>query len=191
MIGKIFSFLAIFSFITSIFTGNTENLCKGIIDGASKSVTVAMSIMGMMMLWSGIMNVFKESGIISKISRILRPILKKIFPSSFKTETATEEITACVSANLLGISNAATPLGIRAIEEMNKGRASKSATNDMITLCIMGCACFNLIPTTVLALRSAYNAEITYEIIAPVWICSGACMIFGIILSKLLGIRNE
>ena len=191
MIGKIFSFLAIFSLIISIFTGNIESLCKGIIEGASKSVTVAMSIMGMMMLWSGVMNVLKESGIIGKMSKILRPVLAKIFPDSYRTGTATEEITACISANLLGISNAATPLGIRAVEEMNKTNASKKATNDMITLCVMGCACFNLVPTTVLALRSAYNAEITYEIIVPIWICSGACMIFGITLSKLFGMKNE
>ena len=191
MIGKIFSFLAIFSFTVSIFTGNTEKLCKAIIDGASKSVSVTLSIMGMMVLWSGIMSVLKESGIIGKLSKILRPLLKKIFPRSFKENIATEEITACVSANLLGISNAATPLGIRAIEEMNKLNTGKKATNDMITLCIMGCACFNLVPTTVLALRSAYDAKITYEIIAPVWICSGTCMIFGILLSRLLGIKNE
>ena len=190
MIGKIFSFLAIFSFISSVFTGNTESLCNGIINGASRSVTVTISIMGMMMLWSGIMNVLKESGIIGKLSKILRPILKTVFPKSFKSGVATDEITACVSANLLGISNAATPLGIRAIEEMNKTNKSEKATNDMITLCILGCACFNLVPTTILALRSAFEAQIIHEIIVPVWICSGTCMIFGILLSKIFGIKN-
>ena len=148
------------------------------------------TIMGMMMLWSGIMNVLKESGIIGKLSKILRPILKTVFPKSFKSGVATEEITACVSANLLGISNAATPLGIRAIEEMNKTNKSEKATNDMITLCILGCACFNLVPTTILALRSAFEAQIIHEIIVPVWICSGTCMIFGILLSKIFGIKN-
>ena len=191
MIGKIFAYLAIFSFLASIFTGNTEALCKGIIDGASRSVTVTFSIIGMMMLWSGIMSVLKESGIISRLSILLRPVLQRIFPKSFKSGVATEEITACVSANLLGISNAATPLGIRAIEEMNKINKTEKASNDMITLCIIGCACFNLVPTTVLALRNAFNAQITYEIIVPIWICSGMCMIFGILLSKIFGIKNE
>ena len=190
MIGKIFSFLSVISFITAILTGNTEAVCKGIIDGASKSVTVAFSLMGMMALWNGIMNVFKESGAIKKLSKILSPILKKIFPKSFESGQGSEEITACISANLLGISNAATPLGIRAIEELNKGNKTNKATNEMITLCIIGCACFNLLPSTVLALRAAYNAKITFEIILPVWICSGTCMGFGIILSKILGIKD-
>jgi len=191
MIGKIFSILAIFSFTTAIFTGNIVELCNSIIEGAQRSVSVALSIMGMMILWSGIMNVLKEGGIINKLSKLLRPVLKRIFPKSFKDNVATDEITACVSANLLGISNAATPLGIRAIEEMNKSNSTDKATNDMITLCIIGCACFNLVPTTILALRNAYGAVINQEIIIPVWICSGICMIFGVLLSKMFGVKNE
>ena len=191
MIGKIFSILAIFSFTTAIFTGNIVELCNSIIEGAQRSVSVALSIMGMMILWSGIMSVLKEGGIINKLSKLLRPVLKRIFPKSFKDNVATDEITACVSANLLGISNAATPLGIRAIEEMNKSNSTDKATNDMITLCIIGCACFNLVPTTILALRNAYGAVINQEIIIPVWICSGICMIFGVLLSKMFGVKNE
>ena len=105
MIGKIFSVLAITSTVTAIIMGNCAELCKGIIEGASKSVSVTLSLMGMMALWNGIMNVLKESGAIGALSRLMRPLLKWIFPSSFKNETATEEITACISANLLGISN--------------------------------------------------------------------------------------
>ncbi len=191
MIGKIFSVLAIISTVTAIITGNCAELCKGIIEGASRGVTVTLSLMGMMVLWNGIMNVLKESGAIGFLSRLSRPILTKIFPSSFKNGTATEEITACISANLLGISNAATPLGIKAIEKMNVNNKSDKATNDMITLCLLGCSCFNLMPTTLLALRSSFNAKITYEIILPIWISSGLCMLFTILISKLLGARNE
>ena len=185
MIGKIFSVLAITSTVTAIIMGNCAELCKGIIEGASKSVSVTLSLMGMMALWNGIMNVLKESGAIGALSRLMRPLLKWIFPSSFKNETATEEITACISANLLGISNAATPLGIKAIEKMNDGNRSGKATDDMITLCLLGCSCFNLMPTTLLALRSSFNAAVTYEIILPTWICSGLCMMFTIFISRL------
>ncbi|MBQ8393047.1 MAG: hypothetical protein IJX51_04660 [Clostridia bacterium] len=191
MIGMIFSVIAFTSFVTACITNNMESLCQGIIDGASKSVSVTFSLMGMMALWSGIMNVLKESGCIKLLSKILSPILRKIFPDSFSKGVAKEEITACVSANLLGISNAATPLGIRAMEELNKNNRDSKASNDMVTLCVMGCACFNLVPTTVLALRTAHGAQITYEIIVPVWICSGVCMIFAVLLSKLLGRRND
>ena len=185
MIGKIFSVLAISSTVTAVIMGNCAELCKGIIEGASKSVSVTLSLMGMMALWNGIMNVLKESGAIGALSRLMRPLLKWIFPSSFKNETATEEITACISANLLGISNAATPLGIKAIEKMNDGTKYCKATDDMITLCLLGCSCFNLMPTTLLALRSSFNAAVTYEIILPIWICSGLCMVFTIFISRL------
>ncbi|MBQ9744363.1 MAG: spore maturation protein A [Clostridia bacterium] len=191
MIGKIFSVIAFISFLIACITNNMESLCQGIIDGASKSVSVTFSLMGMMALWSGIMNVLKESGCIKILSKVLSPILKKIFPDSFSKGVAKEEITACVSANLLGISNAATPLGIKAMKELSKNSTDTIASNDMVTLCVMGCACFNLVPTTVLALRTAHGAQITYEIIVPVWICSGACMIFAVLLSKLLGRRND
>jgi len=190
MIGKIFSVLAIVSTVTAIITGNCAELCKGIIEGASKSVSVTLSLMGMMVLWNGIMNVLKESGAIGFLSRLMRPLLAKIFPHSFKAGEASEEITACISANLLGISNAATPLGIKAIEKMNAYNKSNKATDDMITLCLLGCSCFNLMPTTLLALRSSFNAKITYEIIVPIWICSGLCMLFTIFTSKLLKLKN-
>ena len=112
MIGKIFSVFAIISVFTAITTGNTKELCQGILEGASKGVSLTISLMGMMVLWNGIMCTFKESGIIGKLSKLLQPILKRIFPRSFSENIANEEITMCISANLLGVSNAATPMAI-------------------------------------------------------------------------------
>ncbi len=185
MIGKIFSVFSIISVISAIACNNVKELCQGILDGASKGVNIAFSLMGMMVLWNGIMNVFKECGLISLLSKMLKPILKHIFPDSFKDNIATEEITACISANMLGISNAATPLAISAMKELDRHNKSKIATSDMITLTIIGCSCFNLIPTTLLALRSSHMAEINYELILPIWLSSGTCMAFGIFLSRI------
>ncbi len=187
MIGKCFSFLCIVSFAFACITGNMKGLADGILSGATKSVELVISLVGIMTLWGGIMEVLKSSGIISKLARLLTPILKLIFPRSFKDKKATEEITACISANLLGLSNATTPLALSAIEKMNKGRNSDKATNDMITLAVLGCASFNLVPTTVIALRAIQGASITYEIIVPVWICSGLCSLIGVILCRLIG----
>lgn len=185
MIGKIFSVLSIISIATAIFTGNVKDLCQGILDGASKGVNLTLSLMGMMLLWNGIMNTLKEAGVITKLSWILHPILKRIFPHSFSENIATEEITLCISANLLGISNAATPFAIAAMDKIDKDNSLAIASDDMITLTLIGCYCFNFIPTTLLALRSSHMAEINYELIVPIWICSGTCMAFGIFLSKI------
>lgn len=190
MLGKCFSLLCIISFVFGIFNKNMRLLGDSILKGSSKSVSVIISIIGFMALWNGVMEVLKDSGIIKKLSKLLKPILKHIFPNAFKTGEGCEEITACVSANILGLSNATTPLALSAIEKMNKGRKSKRATNDMIALSVLGCACFNLVPTTVISMRISQGATITYEIIAPVWICSFICMTLGIILCKIIGKIN-
>jgi spore maturation protein A len=190
MLGKCFSLLCIISFIYGAFTNNMSSVCDGILSGAERGVSICISLIGIMSLWNGILSVFKKAGVIRLLSKILTPILKLIFPSSFKENTATEEITACVSANLLGISNASTPLAIETISKMQEGRNSDTATNDMITLSVLGCACFNIVPTTVIALRAANGAQITYGIIVPVWICSGICCILGVVLCRLFGKIN-
>ena len=133
------------------------------------------------------MEILKESGIIKALSRLLAPILRFIFPSSFKNGYATEEITSCISASILGVANATAPLAINAISKMERGSKKGYATNDMIMLCMLGCACFNLIPTTIIALRESKGADVTYEILVPVWICSFTCMVLGIILCRILG----
>lgn len=187
MLGKCFAVICIISIIFAIFTGNISVISESVITGASKSVNLVFSLIGIMALWNGILNVLKEAGFIEKLSRLLRPILKLIFPKSFKENIATEEITACVSANVLGISNAATPLAIKAIEKMNEKEKSSVANADMITLAILGCCSFNLVPTTIIAIRTALGATITYELIVPVWICSGICCIIGIFLARIFG----
>ena len=187
MIGKCFSVLCIVAFVFGACFGKIDNVSKSILEGADKSVTLCISLIGVMCLWNGILEVLKESGVIKKFAKILRPILKIIFPSSFKNNVATEEITACISAGVLGVSNATTPLAIKAVETMEKGKKEDVATNDMITLCMIGSACFNIIPTTVIALRQSMGAKYTYEIIVPVWICSFACMVIGILLCRLFG----
>lgn len=187
MLGKCFSVLCIISFFFGAFTGNMKNVCDAILSGASKSVEVCFSLIGIMALWGGVMAVLKSCGAISGLSKLLKPILRLVFPRSFKENVATDEITACVSASLLGVANATTPLAICAINEMQKNRRSNVATNDMIMLSMLGCACFNLVPTTVIALRSGAGAEITYKIMLPVWICSGVCCVLGVVLCRILG----
>ena len=187
MIGKCFGVLCCISFLYGIFSGNLEGINKGILEGAQKSVNTVISLLGIMTFWQGVMRVLEKSGVIKILSRVLSPILKLVFPRAYKEKTAIFEISACVSANMLGIANASTPLALTAIEKLNEGRNSEKATNDMITLAVIGSCSFCLIPTTIIALRSSLGASITYELIAPVWLISGASMLFGIILSRIAG----
>lgn len=187
MLGKCFGVLCVVSIVFAIFAGNASALSEAVASGASKSVSLVISLVGIMAFWNGLLNVFKEAGIIEKLSRLLRPILKRIFPKAFKENIATEEITACISANILGIANASTPLAISAMEKLNENNKSAIASADMITLAMLGCCSFNLIPTTIIAIRASAGASVTYELIPAVWVCSGICSVIGIILSLILG----
>ncbi len=187
MIGKCFGILCVISIIFAIFSGNMQGINDGILMGATKSVSAIISLLGIMTFWQGVMMVFEKCGLISFVARLLSPILRFVFPRAFKTGRGAKEITACVSANILGISNATTPLALCAIEKLNEGRDEKTATNDMIMLSVLGSCSFCLVPTTVIALRVGCGASITYSIIVPVWIVSGTCMLVGILLSRFIG----
>ena len=185
MIGKCFGTLCIISVIYGVFSGNLRGVNEGILSGASKSVSTVIALLGVMTFWQGVMAVLEKSGFINLLSRILSPILRFVFPRAFKENCGKEEITAAVSANVLGISNASTPLALNAMEKLNEGYESTSASDDMIMLTAIGSSCFCLIPTTVIAIRTGLGARFTYEIILPVWVTSAVCMLASILLCKI------
>lgn len=187
MLGKCFSCLCIISFIFALITGNMKNLGDAIVNGASKSVTLIISLTGIMALWNGALEVLKKCGAISFLSKILSPVLRLVFPKAFKNGIATEEITACVSANVLGISSSATPMGIEAIKKLKGDREKDVASNDMISLCAISSFSFCLVPTTIIAIRQSHGASVVYEIVPLVWITSFCCMALSIILCRILG----
>lgn len=187
MIGKCFGTLCVISVIYGIFSGNLRGINEGILLGASKSVSTVIALLGVMTFWQGVMAVFEKCGFISMLSRVLSPVLRFVFPRAFKQKQGNEEITAAVSANVLGISNASTPLALCAIEKLNENHTSRVASDDMIMLTALGASSFCLIPTTVIAIRTGLGARFTYEIILLVWITSGVCMLASVLLCKVFG----
>lgn len=185
MLGKCFFILVIVSIICATFTGNLTKLSNAVIDGASASIELTLTLAGNMCLWCGIMEVLRTAGAIEKLSRILSPILRRVFPNAWQTGTAKEEITATLSANMLGIGNAATPFALEAMTKMQQQNPTPdTATDDMVTLAVLGTASPNLLPTTLIALRRSAGSAAPFKIILPVWICSAACAIFGVFLSR-------
>lgn len=192
MLVKCFVLLTVYSFVYALFTGNPTVLTGAILDGAAKSVTLSLELCGMMCLWCGILRVFRDAGVLRGLSRLLSPVLRHIFPDAWKTGAGREEITAAVSANLLGIGNAATPYALSAMRAMDEVNPEpERASRDMVTFTVLGCASINLIPTTLITLlRSAGSSE-PFAILVPVWICSFVCAAAGIVLSRLLTGDNE
>ena len=192
MLGKCFFVLCIISLISSVFTGNITELSNAVIDGASASIQLTLTLAGNMCLWCGIMEILRQAGAIEKLSVILSPILRVVFPNAWKTGFAKQEITATLSANMLGIGNAATPFAIEAMAKMQEQNPDKnSATDDMVTLAVLGASSVNLLPTTLVALRRSAGSSMPFNVILPIWICSSACAVFGIILSRTVAKINR
>ncbi len=188
MLGKIFGIICIVSVFFGIACGNTGQLGSAVIDGASSAVTLTLALLGMMCLWSGILNVLKEAGAIKKLTVLMTPILKFFFPDAYKSGVGSEEIAANVAANLLGVGNAATPLALSAMKKLQlQNPTPEIASRDMITLAVLNTSSVSLIPSTVITLLRSSGSENPFDIIIPIWITSFTCAAMALILCRALG----
>ena len=186
MLGKIFGVLCLIALIFGILTGNITQLGSAVLDGAANAITVTLSLCGMMCLWCGMMRVLSEAGVIRRLSRLLSPFLKCFFPDAARTGEGIEEISANISANLLGIGNAATPFALRAMEQMQKHNPHpERASGEQITLAVLNTASVTVIPANLLALRRAAGSENPYAIMVPVWITSILSAAMALLLTSL------
>ncbi len=187
MLGKMFGIICIISLAAGIALGNGAALSNAVLDGASGAVTLTISLCGIMSLWCGIMKVLERAGLIQKLSCLLSPILRLFFPDAYKKQNGIGEISANISANLLGIGNAATPFALKAMEKLQQNNPDKSrASPDMITLAVLNTASLNIIPTTIIALRRAAGSAEPYSIIPPILISSFTCTALALILCTLM-----
>lgn len=186
MLGKVFAVLVISSFLFAGFSGNMAEVCTAAIDGANEAVTLSISLLGVMCLWSGVIRTLDKAGLTRVLSKAASGLLKLIYPKVYKNTEAINNIAADYSANLLGLGNAALPIGIRAMNSLKKNVLPQpdTANDDMIMFAVLNTAPFQLMPTTLIALRSTYGSANPFEIILPIWICSAGTTVFGVILCK-------
>lgn len=187
MLGKTFAVLMIAAFICAVITGNIEELASGAIDGAAKSVTVTLSLCGMMCLWSGVLRVLREAGAIGAVKKLISPLLRFAFPRAWRSGEGIDSIAANISANMLGMGNAATPFALSALSEMKRSSPlPDAADNEMITLTVLAVAPVCLMPVNLLALRAAAGGAGGAVILAPVWVVSGSSFLFALLLCRAL-----
>lgn len=187
MIEKCFVFFVILSIVFALFTGNMENIANAALDGAARAIGVVISLAGAMCLWNGVMAVFKESGAIAKLSKLLSPLFAKIFPGTWKDGRGKEEVCAALCANILGIGNAATPLALAAMKKMHEASPDKTkATDDMVTFAALGASSLDILPTTIISLRRAQGSIDPYSVIIPIWICSFTLALTTVILCRVI-----
>ena len=184
----IWAAMIILSFISAIAKGNMQALSDSIINGGQDAIQLCIKLSGMLCLWGGIMKVAETSGLTKLISKILSPLFRVIFKNVKKDSPVSQAISMNVTANLLGLGNAATPLGLEAMRRMQEENKSKlTATNDMIIFVVMNSAAMRIIPTTVAMLRSEYGSTSPMEIMPATWISTLLSLTVGITVAKLLG----
>lgn len=187
MLNYIFGGIILISVICGIATGNGSKLADGILSGAKESISLLTTMAGMLLLWSGIMEIAARGGFTKLIGRVLSPVLRRLFKNVDKDSKALDYISMNVSANLLGLGNAATPFGLSAMNELKKLGANDSrASDDMITFVVMNTASIQLLPTMVGTLRQSYGSKTPFDILPAVWISSACALAVGLILSKVL-----
>lgn len=187
MINVIWFFIIISGIGFGIITGRGEIVSKAVISSAGGTVDFIIKLAGIMCIWCGVMKIAEKSGLTEKIAKLLRPILKLIFKDAAKDEKAMGAIVMNLTANMMGLSNAATPFGIKAMEEMNRLNPIKgTSSNDMSLFLVLNAACIQLVPTTVISVRAASGSQNPGEIIIPAIIATTVAAVMGVIFCKLL-----
>ena len=191
MLGKIFGVICAISVAFAFINSRISELGGAVIDGASSAVSLTISLCGMMCLWCGIMKVLERAGMIERLARLLSPLLRFFFPDAYKKGEGCSEIAANISANLLGIGNAATPLAICAMKKLQKNNPTPSvASGDMITLAVLNTASISIVPSTILSLRRAAGSADPFSVVVPIWICSACTSALALILCRMLRGKN-
>ncbi|MBX4261659.1 nucleoside recognition domain-containing protein [Clostridium estertheticum] len=187
MINIIWFLILTLGIVIGMLTGKGEIVSKALVSSTSSSVELVMGLVGMMCLWCGIMKIAQKSGLTDKLAKVLRPILKIIFKETSKNNKVMSSITMNLTANMMGLSNAATPFGIKAMEEMQKINIEKdTASNDMALFLVLNAACIQFLPTTVISIRAAYNSQNPAIIIIPAIITTGVASVLGVVYCRIL-----
>ena len=173
------------SILCGLALGNGPQVAAAAMEGAGAAVELCLSMAGILCLWMGVMEVMRRSGLSEGLSRLLRPVLKRLYPEFARDKAVMDHISANVSANLLGLGNAATPLGMEAARLMSR-RTPGVASNSLCMLVVCNTASIQLIPTTVAGVRAAAGCETPFDILPAVWLASGASVCAGILAAWLL-----
>lgn len=163
--------MVVLSLVCGLWTGQMDAVAAAAMEGASSAIDLALSMAGIMCLWSGVMEVMNACGISAGLARSFRPVLRRLLPQASRDEETLAAVTANVSANLMGLGNAATPLGIQAARRMAVG-CGGIASNELCLLVVLNTASIQLLPTTIASVRAAAGSAAPFDILPAVWISS-------------------
>lgn len=179
--------IVLISFVSSLFLGNSSAFVSSILEGAQAGVTLAISMAGAICLWSGVGKLMEKIGFTQGLAQLLAPLLNRLFPSTRRDKALARDLSANISANFLGLGNAATPMGISAAGRLKRPESPELATDELCRLIVLNTASIQLIPANVAAVRSSLGCETPFDILPAVWITSFASAGLGLTAAWLFG----
>jgi len=192
LLNYIWAGLILLSFIASVFTGRTGQTAAAVFDGAKGAVQMCITLLGIMSLWTGLMKIGEKSGMTEKFAKLLSPVTRIIFPKLKTGSAAMNAIVMNMVANMFGLSNAATPLGLAAMRELEKINPRPGiASDEMCMFTVINTASIQIIPSTVIALRLANNSANPTGILLPVWIASLCSLTVGVVSANIMQRRQH
>ena len=175
------------SLLFSAMTGRGSELAAAVAQGAQAGITLAISIAGSICLWCGVGRLMDTAGLTEKLAKLLSPLLRRIFPTTRHNKQAAKHLSANICANLLGLGNAATPMGIQAAKSLRSKDDPSLATDEMCRLIVLNTASIQLIPANVAAVRASLGCATPFDILPAVWLTSLCSASMGLIAAFLLG----
>lgn len=192
MVNVIWGCFIVIGVCFSFFTGQMESLNNQMLEGAGAGINLILEMMPLLVLWTGVMKIAEDAGILQKFSKLVLPVLHKLFPSLHRDDKALGYIASNIAANALGLGSAATPFGLKAMEELQKKNPKKdTATEAMVTFLILNTGGVTIIPTTVLALRMSHGSANPSEIIITSILATFCSSFFGLLLDYLLRRKKQ
>ena len=177
--------MVVLSLIFGLFTGRLDAVANAALEGASSAIDLSISMAGILCLWSGVMEVMNVCGLSAGLARAFRPVLRRLLPNASRDEETLAAVSANVSANLLGLGNAATPLGIRAARRMARD-CGGIASNELCLLVVLNTASIQLLPATIASVRAAAGCRTPFDILPAVWLASILSVAAGLLTARLL-----
>lgn len=188
MLNYIWMGMLLIGFIIGGLNGRLEEVTQAAFNSSKSAVELSIGLLGILCLWTGLMGIAEKSGLLNKIAYLVSPLIRLLFPQIPKKSPAIGAIVMNMAANFLGLGNAATPLGLKAMNELQKHNTLKDTASDsMVMFLILNASAIQLVPATIIALRSSAGSANPAEIIMPIWIASASAAITGIMAVKILG----
>ena len=187
MLNKVWAAMIAVSVLCACATGRMQQLSEAVLAGAGNAVQLILGMLGIMCAWTGLMKIADAGGLTAILSHVLGPVLRRLFPAYPPESPAAKAICMNITANLLGLGNAATPMGLAAMKEMAaQNHGSKVANNSMVMFVVLNTASLQLIPTFMGTLRAQYGSTTPFDILPAVWVVSAIALAAGLLAAKLM-----